>query len=178
MAVLTTGLTGNPLFNCILKRVWRPPQPRRKRVWLFSIQLYLQKQWPCHKALGIFKYGLVGMTKIPCKVRKLDTSGQLAFVKKISIGTSLEVQWLRISACQCRGHGFDPWSKKTPCAMEQASPCATAAEVCSRAREPQLLGLRPRAGLHQEEELPLAATRKACVNTATDRQTSTFLIKK
>ena len=71
------------------------------------------------------------MTKIPCKVRKLDTSGQLAFVKKISIGTSLEVQWLRISACQCRGHGFDPWSKKTPCAMEQASPCATAAEVCS-----------------------------------------------
>ena len=49
-AVLTTGLAATPLFNCILKRGWRPPQPRWKQwVWLFLIKLYLQKQWPGHK---------------------------------------------------------------------------------------------------------------------------------
>ena len=32
------------------------------------------------------------------------------------------------STCQCRGHGFKPWSGKTPCAMEQLSPCATTTE--------------------------------------------------
>ena len=49
-AVLTTGLAGTPLFNCILKRGWRPPQPRWKQwVWLFLIKRYLQKQWPGHK---------------------------------------------------------------------------------------------------------------------------------
>ena len=32
------------------------------------------------------------------------------------------------SACQCRGHRFDPWSRKIPHAMEQLSPCATTTE--------------------------------------------------
>ena len=26
------------------------------------------------------------------------------------------------SACQCRGHGFEPWSGKVPHAVEQLSP--------------------------------------------------------
>ena len=35
------------------------------------------------------------------------------------------------SACQCRVHGFDPWSEKIPRAMEQLSPCAATKEpVC------------------------------------------------
>ena len=39
-------------------------------------------------------------------------------------------QWLGIS-CQCRGHGFEPWSGGIPHAVEQLSPCATATEpVC------------------------------------------------
>ena len=40
--------------------------------------------------------------------------------------------WLRgkESACQCRRHGFDPWSGKVPHALEQLSPCATAC-VCA-----------------------------------------------
>ena len=41
--------------------------------------------------------------------------------------TSLVVQWLRI-ACQCRRHGFEPWSRKIPHAAEQLSPCATTIE--------------------------------------------------
>ena len=44
-------------------------------------------------------------------------------------GTSLVVRWLRIhlqkkkkSTCQCRGHGFDPWSRKIPLIVERLSP--------------------------------------------------------
>ena len=38
--------------------------------------------------------------------------------------------WLsgKESACQCRRHGFDPWSGKIPQAMEQRSPCTTTLE--------------------------------------------------
>ena len=39
------------------------------------------------------------------------------------------------SVCQCRGHGFNPWSRKIPHAAGQLSPCATTTDpVCSRAR--------------------------------------------
>ena len=38
--------------------------------------------------------------------------------------------WLRgkKSACQCRGHRFNPWSGKIPLASDQLSQCATTAE--------------------------------------------------
>ena len=32
------------------------------------------------------------------------------------------------STCQCRGHGFEPWSGKIPHATEQLSPCTTTTE--------------------------------------------------
>ena len=42
------------------------------------------------------------------------------------------------SACQCRGHGFAPWSGRIPHAAEQLSPCATTTEACAPgARAPQ-----------------------------------------
>ena len=44
-------------------------------------------------------------------------------------------------ACQCRGHGFEPWTGKIPHAPEQLSPCATTTE-------PQLL----EAVLHSKEK--------------------------
>ena len=34
------------------------------------------------------------------------------------------------SACQCRGRGFDPWSRKISRATEQLSPRTTATEAC------------------------------------------------
>ena len=49
-------------------------------------------------------------------------------------GASLVAQWLRI-ACQCRGHGFEPWSRKISHAAEPLSPWATTTE----AHVPQLL---------------------------------------
>ena len=47
--------------------------------------------------------------------------------KKRKKGTSLVVQWIRIT-CKCRGHRFNPWSGKTAHASEQLSPCSTASE--------------------------------------------------
>ena len=42
------------------------------------------------------------------------------------------------STCQCRGHEFDPWSRKIPHSMERLSPCATTTEICvPRACPPQ-----------------------------------------
>ena len=35
------------------------------------------------------------------------------------------------SACQCREHGFEPWSGKIPHAAEQLSPWATTTELCA-----------------------------------------------
>ena len=46
------------------------------------------------------------------------------------------------SACQCRSHGFSPWSEKIPCATEQPNPV------------PQLLSLCPRAQELQQEKPP------------------------
>ncbi|KAJ8784364.1 hypothetical protein J1605_008297 [Eschrichtius robustus] len=43
---------------------------------------------------------------------------------------SLVAQWLRIT-CQCRGHGFEPWSGKIPHVTEQLSPCTTTTEPVS-----------------------------------------------
>ena len=54
---------------------------------------------------------------------------------KLHFWASLVAQWLRI-CCQCRRHGFDPWSGKIPHAAEQLSPCTTATEaLVPRARE-------------------------------------------
>ena len=41
------------------------------------------------------------------------------------------------STCQCREYGFNLWSRKILCALEQLNPCATSAEPCSRAHAPQ-----------------------------------------
>ena len=50
------------------------------------------------------------------------------------------------SACQCRGHGFDPWSREIPHASERLIPWATATKTCVPLR-------------------PCSATREACPHT-------------
>ena len=64
--------------------------------------------------------------------------GKLAWAAKILFQDhrskhyeSIGLPWWRSgweSACQCRGHGFEPWSGKIPHAMEQQSLCATTTE--------------------------------------------------
>ena len=67
------------------------------------------------------------------------------------------------SACQCRGHGFEPWSGKIPHAAEQLGPWATTTEPASL--EPVLCNRRGRDSerpAHRDEEWPpLAATRES-----------------
>ena len=69
------------------------------------------------------------------------------------------------SACQCRGHGFEPWSGKIPHATEQLSLCATTTEpvlwspwaTTTEAREPQLL-----KSMSHNYWSPWATTTEAC----------------
>ena len=64
------------------------------------------------------------------------------------------------SACQCRGHGFEPWSGKIPHAAERLGPWATIAEPARL--EPVLRNKRGRDSERPthcgEEWPPLAAT--------------------
>ena len=67
------------------------------------------------------------------------------------------------SACQCRGHRFEPWSGKIPHATEQLGPWATITEPAHL--EPVLRNKRGRDSetpAHRDEEWPpLAATRES-----------------
>ena len=67
------------------------------------------------------------------------------------------------SACQCRGHGFEPWSGRIPRAAEQLGLWATTTEPVRL--EPVLHNKRGRDGerpTHRDEEWPpLAATRES-----------------
>ena len=47
--------------------------------------------------------------------------------------TTQGLSWLssgKESTCQCRGRGFDPWSRKIPHAVGQLSLCAITTEAC------------------------------------------------
>ena len=59
--------------------------------------------------------------------KQLGVKSAMWLPKKHSLG----LPWWRggwESACQCRGHGFEPWSGKIPHATEQLSPWATTTE--------------------------------------------------
>ena len=77
------------------------------------------------------------------------------------------------SACQCRGHGFKPWSGKIPHAAEQLGPWATITEPACL--EPVLRNKRghdnERPAHRDEEWPPLAATRES-LRTETKTQHS------
>ena len=83
--------------------------------------------------------------------------------------------WLsgKESACQCRTHGFDPWSGKIPYITEQLSPCATIIELvlsspgaatneptCCNYWSPSTLELVIHKRSPCNEKSPLATTRE------------------
>ena len=77
------------------------------------------------------------------------------------------------SACQCRGHGFEPWSGRIPHAAEQLSPWATITEPARL--EPVLRNKRGRDGerpAHRNEEWPPLATTGESPHTETKTQHS------
>ena len=77
------------------------------------------------------------------------------------------------SACQCRGHGFDPWSGKIPHATEQLGPWATTTEPARL--EPVLRNKRGRDSerpAHRDEEWPPPATTRESPRTEMKTQHS------
>ena len=88
------------------------------------------------------------------------------FLKYMYLGTSLVVQ-----CPQCRGHRFNPWSRKIPHATEQLSLCGTTTEApVPRAWAPQEKPLQWEEGSPQwraallavSRESPCAATKTQC----------------
>ena len=76
------------------------------------------------------------------------------------------------SACQCRRHGFDPWSGRILHAVEQLRPCTQLPSLCSRAGE-----LRPPSSHAEEpvlcnEEQPQLITAGESLHKATKTQHS------
>ena len=77
------------------------------------------------------------------------------------------------SACQCREHGFEPWSGKIPHAAEQLGPWATTTEPARL--EPVLRNKRGRDSerpAHRNEEWPPLATTRESPRTETKTQHS------
>ena len=77
------------------------------------------------------------------------------------------------SACQCRGHRFEPWSGKIPHAAEQLGPWATSTEPARL--EPVLRNKRGRDSerpTHRDEERPLLAATGESPRTETKTQHS------
>ena len=75
------------------------------------------------------------------------------------------------SACQCRGHWFEPWSGKIPHAAEQLGPWATIAEPARL--EPVLHNKRGRDSerpVHRAEEWPPLAATGESPRTETETQ--------
>ena len=84
----------------------------------------------------------------------------------LQYNSPLGLPWWRSgweSACQCRGHEFEPWSGRIPHAVEQLGPWATTTEPARL--EPVLRNKRGRDDerpAHCDEEWPpLAATRES-----------------
>ena len=77
------------------------------------------------------------------------------------------------SACQCRGHGFEPWSGRIPRAAERLGLWATVAEPARL--EPVLRNGRGRDGerpAHRDEEWPPLAAARGSPRTETKTQHS------
>ena len=83
------------------------------------------------------------------------------------------------SACQCRGHGFGPWSGRIPHAAQRLGPWATIAEPARLG--PVLRNRRGRDGerpAHRDEEWPPLATTGESPRTETKTQHSHKFKKK
>ena len=127
-------------------------------------QLYANKM-DNHKEMDKFyeKHNLPRLNQEEMEnIKRQSTSTKIETVIK-SLPTGLP--WWRSgweSACQCRGHGFEPWSGKIPHSTEQLGPWATITEPVRL--EPVLRNKRgcdgERPAHHDEECSPLAATRE------------------
>ena len=122
----------------------------------------------------LFQCGRPVVLKIPARWLKMKTlkTHQTDWVRICILG----LPWWRSgweSACQCRGHGFEPWSGKISHAAEQLGPWATITEPARL--EPVLCNKRGRDSerpAHHDEEWPPFATTRESPRTETKTQHS------
>ena len=118
------------------------------------------------------KWSIKIVLSVQCSYSKDDTNK--CFTWKLGYSTQQKLTsreevgfpWWRSgweSACQCRGHGFEPWSGKIPHATGQLGPWATVTEPARL--EPVLRNKRGRDSerpAHRDEEWPpLTAIRES-----------------
>ena len=125
---------------------------------------------------NLLRYVTIDGGKNMCRAEKRPylTNSQILWKSKV-FKAQVGLPWWRSgweSACQCRGHGFEPWSGKIPRAAEQLGPWATITEPARL--EPVLRNKRGRDSerpAHRDEEWPpLAATRESpCTETKTQQ---------
>ena len=125
-------------------------------------------------------------TVLLCAVHVMCSHGKMHCLKILMVlwsllnlnshKTSWGLPWWRSgweSACQCRGHGFEPWSGRIPRAAEQLGPWATTAEPVRL--EPVLRDKRGRDSerpAHRDEEWPPLAAARESPRTETKTQHS------
>ena len=103
-------------INVQIKKLYQPQRVNSK------------KPMPRHIIIKLLKM------KHKLKILKAIREKQCITYRRIMIGITSDflsetmegelLPWWR-SACQCRGHGFNPWSGKIPHAAEQLGLCAT-----------------------------------------------------
>ena len=73
---------------------------------------------------------------------KTNENNQWLFKWKFKNMTYRLPWWLsgKESTCQCRRHGFNPWSGKIPHAVEKLTPCITTEPTCCNSWSPRTLG--------------------------------------
>ena len=145
-----------------------------ERVWREGGTL-LQFRWECKLIQPlwrtVWRFLKKLKTELPCDpgIPLLGIYPEKTIIQKESCG----LPWWHNgweSACQCRGHSFEPWSGKIPHAAEQLGPWATTTEPVRL--EPVLRNKRGRDSerpMHRDEEWPplAATTESSCTETKT-----------
>ena len=171
------------LFGGKITRLHRRNMGFEVRQWKFhNDSLYLLAVWALAKYLTS-----LNLSYITCKMGQAIPTEfigikynhvfkmvgrETLWLKEYKTGLS----WWRSgweSACQCRGHGFEPWSGRIPHAVEQLDPWATITEPARL--EPVLRNKRGRDSerpAHRDEEWSPLATIRESPHTETKTQHS------
>ena len=151
-------------------------QPKKMAEWIQKQDPYIRCLQETHfRPRDTYRLKVRGWKKIFHANGNQKKAGVAILISDLKIKT-IGLPWWRRgweSACQCRGHGCEPWSGKIPHAAEQLSPWATTTEL---ARLELVLrngrGHDSERPAHRDEERPPLATTGESPRTETKTQHS------